>query len=185
MTFSTAPRRVKQAAFLLGAVAVAVAVVASAQQFVARTGNLEHDVVSGYSHIRIRKLGSTRTLLFVRDSGEEVVESMVDLEKPNKLLVEYTQYMFLSYAHRPEHKKVLIVGLGGGAMIHFLKHYDKNVEVHVVEIDPAIVKIADEYFRVRTEGQVKIITDDGIKYLANTTETYAWTLSSSPLPRRT
>lgn len=161
----------KRPIFWLGAAIIVVAA-ASAQQLATRTGQIEHDVVSAYSHIRIRKADSTRTLLFVRDSGEEVVESMVDLKKPQKLLIEYTQYMFLSYAHRPEQTKVLIVGLGGGAMVHFLKHHDPQVAVDVVEIDPEIVKVADKFFQVRSGGKVNIITEDGVKYLSTTAERY-------------
>ena len=163
--------RLERPIFWLG-LAIVVAAAASAQQLATRTGQIEHDVVSAYSHIRVRKDASTRTLLFVRDNGEEVVESKVDLKRPQRLLVDYTQYMFLSYAHRPEQRKVLIVGLGGGGMIHFLKHHDPQVAVDVVEIDPAIVKVADQFFQVRSEGNVKIITADGVDYLSTTTERY-------------
>ena len=38
-------------------------------------GQLEFDVTSEYSHIRLRKRQNVRTMLFVRDSGEEVVEA--------------------------------------------------------------------------------------------------------------
>ncbi len=133
---------------------------------------LELDVRSSYSHIRIRKTNNTRTLLFVRDSGEEVTESMVNLDRPHQLLVTYTRFMFLSYLFRPKPEKVLMVGLGGGAMVHFLQHYDANVKVDVVEIDPAIVSIADKYFGVRSGDNVNIMTKDGFEYLTKSGAAY-------------
>src|SRR5262249_44444221 len=97
-----------------------------------RLGKTEYEVKSEYSRIKIVRLNNVRTLLFVRDNGEEVVESQQDLSRPHELLVDYTRFMFLSYLFRPKQEKVLIVGLGGGSMVHFLKHYDPKVRVDVV-----------------------------------------------------
>ncbi len=135
-------------------------------------GVLERDVRSDYSHIRLRRTGNVRTLWFVRDNGEEVVESMLDLKRPYDLLVSYTRYMFLSYLFRPQQEHVLIVGLGGGSMVHFLEHYDPKVKVDVVEIDPVIVQIADKYFGVRSGGNVNVVTRDAFAYLRTTAEKY-------------
>ncbi len=135
-------------------------------------GVIEADLKSDYSRMRISKADNVRTLWFVRDSGEEVIESMVNLDKPYEMLVNYTRFMFLSYVFRPAQEKVLIVGLGGGAMIHFLKHYEPKVKVDVVEIDPVIVKVADKYFGVRSGGNVNIVTKDGFEYLKNVDAQY-------------
>lgn len=135
-------------------------------------GRLELDIESDYSHIRIRKRNSIRTMIFVRDSGEELLETQMDLRKPHELRFAYTQFMFLSYIFRPQQDKVLLVGLGGGSMVHFLKHYDPGVKVDAVEIDPAVVKIADEYFGIRSEGNVNVVTADGFEYLTNAKTQY-------------
>jgi len=111
-------------------------------------------------------------MLFVRDTREEVVESVLDLNQPSKLLVPYTRFMFLSYAFRPQQEKVLIVGLGGGSMVHFLRNYDPELMIDVVEIDPKIVSIADQYFGVRSGANVKIMAVDGFEYLSKTTSKY-------------
>ena len=135
-------------------------------------GQLELDVKSQYSHIRVRRKNQTRTMLFVRDTKEEVVESILDLSEPGKLIVPYTRFMFLSYAFRPKHEKVLIIGLGGGSMVHFLRHHDPNVVIDVVEIDPEVVRIAEEHFGVRASDRVSVTTMDGVDYLSNTTSKY-------------
>jgi spermidine synthase len=141
-------------------------------EVVRKFGKLEVDEKSDYSRIRVRTKGNVRTLLFVRDNGEEVIESKIDVKQPHHLLLDYTKWMFVSYAFQPKQERVCIVGLGGGAMIHFLKKHDPDVKVDVVEIDPVVVKIADEKFGVRSEGNVNVITADGIKYLAETKEQY-------------
>lgn len=135
-------------------------------------GKLEYDVKSDFSHIRVRRRDDYRAMMFVRDSQEEVVESMLDLARPNRLVVPYTQFMFLSYAYRPVQERVLIVGLGGGSMVHFLKKFDPKLKVDVVEIDPVVVNIARRFFGVASGGNVKIITEDAFKYLAGETPKY-------------
>lgn len=136
------------------------------------SGALEADVKTDFSRIRIRKNRNVRTMLFVRDNGEEVIESSVNLDKPHDLLIDYTKHMFLSYIVKPKQDRVLIIGLGGGAMIHFMKHHEPKAKVDVVEIDPIVVKLADKYFGVRTEGNVNIAVKDGFQYLKDTPNTY-------------
>jgi spermidine synthase len=121
---------------------------------------------------RIRKKNKTYILSFIRDNGREAVESAVNMHRPYDLLVPYTRFMFLSYVFKPNPQKVAIIGLGGGAMVHFLKHYDAGVQVDVVELLPAIVKAADTHFGIRGEGNVNIVTADAFDYLRKTDANY-------------
>jgi spermidine synthase len=128
------------------------------------TGVLETDVTSEYSHIRVRRQGNMRSLNFVRDNGEEHVQTVCNLKRPYEQIEPYSRLMFASYLFLPQQKRVLIVGLGGGAMVHFYQHYDTDVKVDVVEIDPKVVELADKYFNVRTQKNIKIITEDAFQY---------------------
>ena len=89
-------------------------------------------------------------------------------KSPTTCSAAYCRTLFASYLLQPRQQRVLIVGLGGGAMVHFLKHYDPEVKVDALEIDPVVVEVADRYFDVRSEGNVNIITTDGVKYLEQT-----------------
>lgn len=132
----------------------------------------EVDETSEYSHIRIRKRGSVRELLFVRDNGAEARQSVMDLASPHQLLSAYPRRMFASYLFQPEPQRVLIIGLGGGAMVRFLQHYDSDLDVDVVEIDPVVVRLAAEYFETRGDEHVSIMTADGFDFLATTQQRY-------------
>ncbi len=135
-------------------------------------GVVEFDKQSEFSHIRVRKLGSVQSLLFVRDNGEEVVQSMVNLKKPYELLGSYSRTMFASYLFWPRQERALVVGLGGGAMVHFLQHYEPELKVDALEIDPVVVQVADRFFEIRSGGNVNILTTDGIRYLEQTAQRY-------------
>ena len=135
-------------------------------------GVLEYQTQSDFSRILIRKRGAVRSMLFVRDNGQEVFESIIDLRQPHVLQFEYLKFLSMSFLVRPQQESVLIVGLGGGGMIHFLRHIHPGLRIDVVEIDPVVVRLADEYFNIRSGAGVNIITGDGLKFLARTGNRY-------------
>jgi len=139
----------------------------------ARTlGRLEHEEVSDFSRIRVRRDGDVRALTFVRDNGQEVVQSRVNLTAPQTLAAPYARTMFASYLYQPHPRRVLIVGLGGGAMVRFLTHHEPQVQIDAVEIDPAVVRVADEYFGVRAGGNVRVHTVDAVAFVESTADRY-------------
>jgi len=145
---------------------------AAAQRAQRELGAVEYETTSKYSRIRIRKTGDVRSLIFVRDSGLEVIETQMDLKKPGTLRIPYTRTMFASYLFRPKQKRVLIVGLGGGAMVRFLQKHDSELKIEAVEIDPEIVRIAKKYFGVSSGKNTTIITDDAFRFLDKTDNRY-------------
>ena len=129
-------------------------------------GALEFEGTSAFSRVRVRRQGSVRSLLFVRDTGEEALESQLDLRRPQVLRFPYLRYLFASYLVEPQPRRVLIVGLGGGGMIRFLEKVDPQVQVDAVEIDPLVIEVADKFFGVRSSEHVAIHEADGLKFIA-------------------
>jgi spermidine synthase len=169
------PRRASIAVPLLFAVATlaaAGAIVMWSMSSASTLGELEHEEVSPFSTIRVRRNGDVRALTFVRDNGQEVVQSRVNLTAPQNLAAPYARGMFASYLYQPQPRRVLIVGLGGGAMVRFLTHHEPQVQIDAVEIDPAVVRIADQYFGVRTGGNVRVHTADAVAFVEATTDRY-------------
>jgi len=139
-------------------------------------GPIEAETKSKFSHIRIRRNRSVRTMIFVRDSGEEALESQIDLTKPHELRFTYLNFMFADFLLRPDHQPddhALIVGLGGGSMVHFLQRYVPKLRVDAVEIDPVVVDMAQRYFGVENNQQVKLITQDAFVFFDETPSTYS------------
>ncbi|MBN1607402.1 MAG: fused MFS/spermidine synthase [Polyangiaceae bacterium] len=130
------------------------------------------DGTSPYSHLQVIDAGSTRTLLFVHDDGQKVVESRYRLDAPDRLDVAYTSVMFSSFLLRPNQSRCLIVGLGGGSMVRFLERFFPEVAIDVVEIDPLVVEVAAKYFQVEASERVRIITQDATDFMAQSRELY-------------
>ena len=159
---------------LVGAalLAAAVALVVWSMSAAANAGQLEHEEVSAFSRIRVRRDGDVRAMTFVRDNGQEAVQSRLNLAAPHTLVSPYARRMFASYLYQPQPRRVLIVGLGGGAMVRFLTHHEPHVQIDAVEIDPVVVRLAADYFGVRTGGNVRVHTADAVKFVESIADRY-------------
>lgn len=135
-------------------------------------GVVEYEVRSAFSHIRVRRAGNVRTLIFVRDTGEEAYESQMNMRAPHALRFNYLKHMFSSYLIQPRQERVLIVGLGGGSMVHFLRKYDPEITIDAVEIDPVVVQIAERFFALKAHRRTKLIVADAFDYFARNSTRY-------------
>jgi len=135
-------------------------------------GVLIHEVKSDYSHIKVIDYGSRRALFFVGDKELNLVETLMDLREPYRLQHPYAHAMAAGLVYRPDPGTVLLVGLGGGALVRFLNHYFPSVRLDLVEIDPAVVEVARDYFGTRPGPGTRIIVADGRDFLARSTERY-------------
>ncbi|MHC4600277.1 MAG: spermidine synthase, partial [Planctomycetota bacterium] len=54
----------------------------------------------------------------------------------------------------------------------FLNHHFPDLVVDAVEIDPVVVKLADEYFGTRPGPKTRIFTEDAFKYLERVEDRY-------------
>ncbi|MDX1957138.1 MAG: hypothetical protein SFU98_01125 [Leptospiraceae bacterium] len=131
------------------------------------------EVKTKYSHIKVLDEGSIRTMYFVRDNGEEVIESSQDKLFPKNLFLLYTQKMFASMLIQPKPEKAILAGLGGGSMVHYINHTYPNLELDVVEIDPEIYKLAKEYFSLKENKRTKIYIEDFFVHIKKNKQKYS------------
>ena len=130
------------------------------------------DTKSAYSRMKVIDESGIRNLYFVRDSGEEVLESAIHLYTPEQLQVLYTKKMFSSFLIFKNPKSVLMAGLGGGGIVHFMQFFFPEVSLDSVEIDAEIVKTAKELFYVKEKENSKIYISDFLQYAEKTEKKY-------------
>lgn len=128
-------------------------------------GKVIHEARSDFALIRVRERGTLRSLLFVEADGDELLQSRIDLQAPDRLELRYSRAMFASFLFRDPQERVLIVGLGGGGMVRFLNAAAPATQVDVVEIDPEVVAIAADYFGTRNGPRTTIHRADAFVYL--------------------
>jgi len=119
-----------------------------------------YEAESQYHYVRVTKKGSALTLYFKRGPGA-ARQSVIDLKHPHQLELEYTQMAFIGLAFIDEPKRVLVVGLGGGAIPTLLRHHYPRLPIDVVEIDPMVRDVAKKYFYFRDKPPTRAIIADG------------------------
>lgn len=58
---------------------------------------------------------------------------------------------------------VLLVGLGGGGLPQFLRDFVPNVNIEVVELDPAVLDVAKEWFGLKLDDRLVVTLGDGLE----------------------
>ncbi|WP_137285589.1 spermidine synthase [Halorussus salinisoli] len=154
---------------VLGVTVLLVAAIGSGAFGVSTGGRVIYQTQTPYQELEVADLGDTRTLFL---DGQR--HSAMDLSDPNRHVFEYTRYFHIPYlfAEDPDEiDRVLFIGGGGfTGPKRFEAEYD--VTVDVVEIDPEVIDVAKEYFRVEESAQLNIYNADGRRFLRNTDNTY-------------
>ncbi|XP_047443253.1 eEF1A lysine and N-terminal methyltransferase [Mugil cephalus] len=58
---------------------------------------------------------------------------------------------------------VLLVGLGGGGLPQFLRDFVPNVTVEVVELDPVVLEVAQQWFGFQPDDRLIVTLGDGLE----------------------
>ena len=122
-----------------------------------------YETTSPYHHIRVLDDGNFRTLCF-----DDALETRMSIQDPLTGHYEYTEYFHMPWLWNPQIKSVLMVGLGGGSSQCSLEHYYPAVSVESVEIDPAVLQVAKDYFHFRESPRQKVHLADGRMFLRRT-----------------
>jgi len=97
----------------------------------------------------------------------------IRLDAPDQLLFEYTRISFLGLAYLDRQPKdALFIGMGIGAMPRFMAKHFPEIAVETVEIDPAVVSLAKEYFSFRETGNLKVKVEDGRQFIKRSKKGY-------------
>jgi spermidine synthase len=131
------------------------------------SGTLIYEVTSPYHHIRVIDEAGIRTLYF--DAG---METRMSLKNNIEGHFEYIDYFHTPWLWNTQITNVLMIGLGGGSAQRAFKYYYPDVAFRTVEIDPTVVRVAQEYFNVRESENHKIEVSDGRVFLRRSSAHY-------------
>lgn len=116
---------------------------------------------SGSSFDRVVVTEEQPGLRTLRFEPGDTVQSQVRLGRPLDLQLDYTQAAMAALALVEAPKRILMVGLGGGAMPMFLRATHPDATIDVVEIDPNVIRVARRYFDFREDDRLRATAADG------------------------
>jgi spermidine synthase len=142
-------------------------------------GKLSPDAIaaeeSGYN---VREARDTRYhRMYVLD-GKDVrylrfdstFQSAMELDEPFATVFEYTDYLQLGLAYAPSTRRVLFIGLGGGSAVKRMWRDFPALQLHAVEIDPEVVRVAERWFELPRDQRLEVTAQDGRRFLQTTDE---------------
>ena len=136
-----------------------------------------HKERSLYRNIIVEDSYNLRCLKFnVKTSKTN--QSCLYKDDPQKLVFNYTKLLFSSLLlldKAPEN--ILIVGLGGGTMSNSLHQLYPQATIENIEIDPAVIKVARQYFGFFENDKITSKVQDGrifVKRAAMKKQKYDW-----------
>lgn len=119
-----------------------------------------HSERSLYRNILVEEKRGLRCLKFNVKSAK-TQQSCMQVDDPQRLVFNYTKMLFASLLVNPNPERILIVGLGGGTMSNSLHQIFPDATITNVEIDPAVIKVARNYFGFFENEKVTSVIQDG------------------------
>lgn len=74
-------------------------------------------------------------------------------------------------SHAKPQNDILILGVGGGSVIHAIRKYDKKAMITGIELDPVMMQVAREQFGIEENAKQKIIIVDAKQWIQKQSRT--------------
>ena len=116
---------------------------------------------SAYNTIEVRDADGLRVMTLNRSRWRQSY-----LARPGEELLDTYREYFLLAPFLTEVRDVLILGASAGASLTELQHYFP-VTVDAVDIDPEVLRLAEEYFAVRQDADTRLVAADARPFLAS------------------
>lgn len=111
--------------------------------------------------------GALRYLRFDR-----YTESAIFLGKPYRSHAQYTDYFHLAFLAKPDIARAVFIGAGGGIGPRTFAEVRPEMTIDVVDIDPRILEVAHDLFKMPVNERVRTHAIDGRMFMRNSTEKY-------------
>ncbi len=79
-------------------------------------------------------------------SNELATQSAIDPAAPHKIVMQNLQYLMGCLMFMSAPKRILMLGVGGGSLIHFFRHYCPKAHITGVDIDEELINQMHEQF---------------------------------------
>jgi spermidine synthase len=91
------------------------------------------------------------------------VQSRMRLDDPDALDLEYTRTMMAVLLFVPEPQRIAMIGLGGGSLAKFCHRHLPAARIQVVEINPHVVALRDEFLVPPDSARFQVALGDGAR----------------------
>ena len=105
--------------------------------------------------------GTQRRLHFSWDC----TQSTLLRHDPRQLVSQYTRKMMSFLLMIPAPRRILMIGLGGGELARFCHHRLPRADFTVVELDPAVIVLREEFCVPADDARFRVVHGDGAEHV--------------------
>jgi spermidine synthase len=135
----------------------------------ARADTLEFN--SAYNFVNIEKSGSVVNFNYSLFPGRL---SAIDLARPAYQVIAYTRYYCVADLIRRGPRSALMAGLGAGGFNRLFNLIHPEARLVTVEIDPMILRLAEEHAGFRTGPNNEVVIDDARMFMRRSRDSWDW-----------
>jgi spermidine synthase len=110
---------------------------------------------------------SSRRCLYLTQSNRQ---SIMSVDEPDALIAAYTRKMMAFLLFNPTPQRITMIGLGGGSLPKFCYRNLRAAQITVVEIDPRVVALRDEFCIPADDERFRILCEDGADHISQVTD---------------
>jgi len=93
------------------------------------------------------------------------IQSRMQPQRPYALDLEYTQTMMAVLLFNSQPETLAMIGLGGGSLAKFCHHHLPQTRIKVVEINPHVIALRDEFKVPPDSERFKVLRGDGAEFV--------------------
>lgn len=128
-----------------------------------------------YNQVVVERNGDIVDLRF--RAGRKIPrQTAVDLSDPERLVIPYTRTMLVAALLQPKPRRILQLGLGGGAMNRYLRRVFPEAHLTTAELDATVRDVAVEYMGFRPDERDVVVVGDGRAFVRSNREAWDWIL---------
>lgn len=119
-----------------------------------------HKEKSLYRNILVQQKAGRRCLVF---SAKRQLrnQTCIDMENPREIVFTYVRMSLAGLLVNPSPERGLMIGIGGGTISNVLTEMYPDLSMDLVEIDQAVIRVAEEFFGFRETDQTNVHIVDG------------------------
>jgi len=125
------------------------------------------DFDSPFHRLTVTDNDGVRLLKFERNQ-----QSSMRIDDPFETTIEYVGYLHITMAVKPEAKRALVIGLGGGSVVKRMWRDYPEMTIDVAEIDGEVVDVAFALFELPQDDRIDVHVADGREFLGRRLDVY-------------
>ena len=127
-------------------------------------GVLRQQLLAGtYAQPYLLDDGETRSLLF----SLAFVQSSMRLAAPDALDLAYTRLMMAFVLFHTNVRRLLLLGLGGGSLVKFIRRHLPDIAITAIEADPRVLAFRDAFHLPPDDARLHTVVADAATYVAD------------------